>query len=143
VDKAVDRLGELLVRGLRSHAIGLLDDLARGELIASCWRDHQATLASLTEEQRWQVRDALIDCVDCGLDQFLQAIRQSGVSLVVDGREVGASDVDLVGLMFGPGGWISRFGRQQAFGQDAEAEQNAAADRPRDGGSASTTASPA
>jgi hypothetical protein len=81
VDKAVDRLGELLVRGLRSHAIGLLDDLARGELIASCWRDHQATLASLTEEQRWQVRDALIDCVDCGLDQFLQAIRQSGVSL--------------------------------------------------------------
>jgi hypothetical protein len=124
VDKAFDRLGELLVRGLRSHAIGLLDDLGRGELIASCWRDHQAALASLAEEQRWQVRDALIDCVDCGLEQFLQAIRQSGVSLVVDGREVGTADVDLVGLMFGPGGWVTRFGGQPAFGQDAQAKQD-------------------
>ena len=120
MDESLDRLGELLVRGFRTHAIGLLDDLARGGLIASCWRDQQATMASLTEEQRWQVRDALIDCIDCGFDQFLQAVRHSGVSLAVDGREVGNSDVDLVGLMFGRGGWIERFSSLPAHGEEAE-----------------------
>jgi hypothetical protein len=118
VDEALDRLGELLVRGFRSHAIGLLDDLARGQLVASCWRDHRATLASLTEEQRWQVRDALIECIDCGFDQFLQAVRHSGVSVAIDGHEVGNSDADLVGLMFGPGGWIARFSNRPAYGQE-------------------------
>ena len=119
MDESLDRLGELLVRGFRSHAIGLLDDLARGRLIASCWREHQASLAALTEDQRWQVRDALIECIDCGFDQFLQAVRHSGVSLVVEGREVGNSDADLVGLMFGPGGWVERFSGRPAYGEEA------------------------
>ncbi len=115
MDEAVDRFGELLVRGLRSHAVGLPDDLVRGQLVASCWRPHQEALAALTEEQRWQVRDALIECIDCGLDQFLQAIRHSGVSLTIDGRELGTSDVDLVGML---GGWISRFGSRPAYGEE-------------------------
>lgn len=135
MDDALDRLGELLVRGLRGHAIGLLNDLAHGHLTASCWRDHQANLASLTGEQRWQVRDALIECVDCGLDQFLQAVRHSGASLKVDGHEVGNSGVDLVGLMFGPDGWIERFGSRPATGLEdgggSVAEHRAAADHGR------------
>jgi hypothetical protein len=116
-----DRFGELLVRGLRSHALGLFDDLANGRLIASCWRPHQDALAALSEEQRWQVRDVLVECLDCGLDQFLQAIRHSGVSVVVEGQEIGNSDVDLVGLMFDKGGWISRYGGLPAFGADDNA----------------------
>jgi hypothetical protein len=116
--EAADRFGEMLVRGLRSHALGLFDDLAAGRQRASCWKPHQEVLASLTEEQLWQVRDILVECIDCGLDQLLQAIRQSGVSIVVNGQEVGTSDVDLVGMMFYEGGWISRFGGQPAFGQE-------------------------
>jgi hypothetical protein len=117
---ATDRFGELLVRGLRSHAIGLFDDLDGGQLVASCWKPHQQALASLSEEQRRQVRDVLIQCLDCGLDQYLQAIRHSGVSLVVDGQEIGNSDVDLVGAMCGKGGWIDRFGERPAFGLEGE-----------------------
>jgi hypothetical protein len=120
VDEGADRFGELLVRGLRSHALELLDDLVRGQLLASCWQPHQEALAALSEEQRWQVRDALIECIDCGLDQFLQAVRHSGASIVIEGQEIGTSDVDLVGKMFGPGGWIRRFGEQPPLGQDAD-----------------------
>ena len=42
MDESLDRLGELLVRGFRSHAIGLLDDLARAaELVVADWNSSQ------------------------------------------------------------------------------------------------------
>jgi hypothetical protein len=108
-DGALDQFGELLVKELRDNAIGLCDDLARGQLIARSWKPLQEGLARLTAEQRRLVRRVVVAAIECGIDQFLQGIRHSGLSITVEGQEIGNSDVDLVGMMFGEGGWISRF----------------------------------
>jgi hypothetical protein len=105
-DKSLDRFGELLIKGLRDNAIGVCDDLAKGQLIARSWKPLQDGFAELTEEQRWLVHEVVVAAVECGIDQFLQGIRHSGLSIKIEGMEIGNSDVDLVGQI---GSWIKRF----------------------------------
>jgi hypothetical protein len=108
----LDRFGRLLINDLRDNAIGLCDDLAKGQLIARSWKPLQDGLAQLTEEQRWLVHEVVVAAIECGIDQFLQGIRHSGMSIKVEDMEIGKSDVDLVGLM---DSWISRFSEYPGY----------------------------
>jgi hypothetical protein len=112
--------GELLVKALRDEPIGLYEDLAQGRLIGRGWKPLHEGLAALTEEQRGLVRRVVIAAAECGIDQFLQGIRHSGLSILVDGQEIGTSDVDLIGRLLGQYGWTGRFSEYPA-----EAPQNA------------------
>lgn len=112
----VDKFGKFLVNSLRDGALDFFDGLARGDWKSSSTQDLQASLASLTTDQREIVRQCVATCVDYGMHNFLMALGESlftkeGVQVRVDGKDVAELSDGLEAEPCGTDGWIAKFSK--------------------------------
>jgi hypothetical protein len=105
----LEPFGRLLVTQSRDVAIRHFDLLSQGHYVAVSWKPLQDEIAALSEEQRELLRRCVVSSIECGLESFLQAIREGEVAISVAGQELAESDVNLANMMWDKGGWISRY----------------------------------
>jgi hypothetical protein len=112
----VDKFGQLLVTKLRDTALDFFEGLALGHWKSPSLKRLQAGLAGLSPRQHELVRRCVVACVDRGVHDFLFALGEShdsdsGIQIVVDGRDIAELSDGLQGEPHGEHGWIAKFGK--------------------------------
>ena len=110
----LDKLGMLVMKGLRDRCLHHFDQLAGGQWRAPALQRLQRDLGSLSEEHRAVARRCLVASVDSAIHDFLFRLQESAetgaeVKLLVDGQDVVALSDGIHGEPFGPDGWQARF----------------------------------
>jgi hypothetical protein len=109
--RALDKLGQMLVKELRDLAILHFETMAAGRFRARPLRRMQDRVGRLTDAQRRLVRECVISAVDCGLDAFLQAVQLAeykGMPITVGGKPLNTAGLALDARLTR---WIAKYSK--------------------------------
>jgi len=111
---SLDKLGNLLMTRCRDRAIQCHDLLASGGSPTPSLAEIQKALATMTPDQKANVRRLVMQCIDVGIFDLLVALQEAqdfdeGIALIVDGEDVAEKSGTLFHELVGEDGWVSRF----------------------------------
>jgi hypothetical protein len=112
----LDKFGRVLVTSLRDAALDFYDGLTCGHWKSPAAQQLQLDLAKLSPEQVEVVRRCVVACVDSGIHDFLFALSEAhdfgtGITVVVDGKNIAELSDGLQGEPYGVKGWVAKFSK--------------------------------
>jgi hypothetical protein len=112
----LDKFGQFMVQNLRDKALAQHEMLQQGRLQAAHLQDWQRRLAEMPANQRGLVAAIVTDAIDTAFHDLLFAIqdahdRETGVEVLMKGKNVAELSNMLHGEIQGESGWIARFSR--------------------------------
>ena len=115
----VDKFGELMITKLRDRTLDFFDGLASSRWKSPSTLQLQAELAALSPEQRAVARRCVVASIDSGVHDFLFALVEchdfnSGISVIVDGKDVVDLSDGLHGEPWSDEGWIAKYSKHPA-----------------------------
>ena len=118
----LEKFGRLIIASLRDSGITHFDGLSKGHWKAPSLQPLQAELSKMNDEQKAVVRRCVIQCLDNALHDFLFALVEAndfdtGIALVVDGKNLAEISDGLHGEPYTDQGWIAKFSEYPKVGE--------------------------
>ena len=115
----LSKFGDFLIKATYDKVLLRLDMLVLGELRTPLVKDLQNKVSAMSVEDKKTLRSVVEDLLANALHDLLFAIQvshdmNSGVEVIVDGRNVVELSDGLNAEIFGSDGWIERFGEYKS-----------------------------